>query len=91
MKDFSHEPQIIQWNRLEVELQCLEKDIKIEMVLELYKQVLIDNPRLALFRAFSLKCKDEAKNFEIEEKVEAGNYYLKQLDPECIYEMHLSY
>jgi glucose-6-phosphate-specific signal transduction histidine kinase len=79
LKEFSvNMGESIQWNSLEKEIEFLEKDITLKMVMECYIENLIEKPKIAVFRVFSEKFKDIAKEFKLEEIAEKGEMILKE-------------
>ena len=84
MKEFSpvdSEEHQVRWDRVDLEIEILEKEVNRELLLNLYKDILIENPRKAIFRVFADKHKALAKNFEIEKKVASGEYLEEKLGP----------
>ena len=75
MKEFSvvdSGDNLIRWNRVDLEIEMLEKEVNRESLINLYKEILIENPRKAIFRVFADKHKSLASKFEIDQKVASG-------------------
>ena len=55
MKNFrvGEYPERLEWDRLAREIEYLEKTFKAESVIQLFDELFIVKPRLAIFRVFS--------------------------------------
>ncbi len=52
----------------------MEKEINRDLIIQIFKEVLIEKPKIAIFRIFAEKHKELAKKLDLEQRVSSGEY-----------------
>jgi hypothetical protein len=93
MKNFSltKEQRVYDWRRLDQEIDFLENHFEPQSIINLFDEIFIINPRLAIFRVFAHRHKDLITKTELNDDVIAGKYRVLPTDSkEELYEVFLS-